>query len=110
MLFPAFIIFGKKLSRHSMEAEKINKENIKEQVRFVHADVLSTRQERDERKRKLEQAMLLGNSYKGKIKIIFSTEEGDREVETTVWATTDSSVQLKGDVSIPIHAIRDVVI
>lgn len=93
-----------------MEPALINKEEIKGKVRFPHSDVLSTNQAKDERKKKLEKAMLLGNGYKGKIKIVFATEDGERFVETTVWATTDTTVQLKGDVSIPIHAIRDVIL
>lgn len=93
-----------------MEPSTINKEDIKGKVRFPTADALSTKEAREERKKKLEKAMLLGNGYKGKIKIIFNTEEGERMVETTVWATTDSTIQLKGDVSIPIHAIRDVIL
>lgn len=93
-----------------MEASAIKKEDIKGKVRFPHDDVLTKSEEQVERKRKLEKAMLLGNGFKGKIRIVFVTEDGDRMVETTVWATTDSSVQLKGDVSIPIHAIRDVIL
>ena len=93
-----------------MEPFIINKEEIKGKVRFPTADVLATKEAREERKKKLDNAMLLGNGYKGKIKIIFHTDEGERMVETTVWATTDSTIQLKGDVSIPIHAIRDVIL
>jgi len=93
-----------------MEPAAINKEEIKGRVRFPSTDVLTTNEQREARKNKLDKAMLLGNGYKGKIKIIFGTEEGDRVVETTVWATTDSTIQLKGDVSIPIQAIRDVII
>lgn len=93
-----------------METTAINKEDIKGKVRFPNSDVLMTHEDRSERKRKLDRAMLLGNGFKGKIKIVFVTDQGDRMVETTVWATTDSSVQLKGDVSIPIHAIRDVIL
>ena len=93
-----------------MEPSTINKEEIKGNVRFPGSDALSSREEREERKKKLDKAMLLGNGYKGKIKIIFETEDGQRAVETTVWATTDTTIQLKGDVSIPIHAIRDVIL
>ena len=93
-----------------MEANLIKKEDIKDKVHFVHAEVLNTDEARQERKRRLENAMRLGNGYKGKITIVFATDEGDLAVETTVWATTDSGVQLKGDVHIPIHSIREVII
>ncbi|MDX5320304.1 MAG: hypothetical protein LPK45_04405 [Bacteroidota bacterium] len=88
----------------------INKEEIKGKVRFPNQEVLRSSQEIEDRKKKLERAMLLGNGYKGKIKIVFGTEEGDRVVETTVWATTESNIQLKGDVLIPIHAIKEVIL
>ncbi len=90
--------------------ETIEKENIQNQVHFVHDEVLTSKEARDERKGKLEQAMRLGNAFKGKIKIVFATEEGDKVVETTVWASTDSGIQLKGGVFIPVHAIREVIL
>ncbi len=93
-----------------MEPSIINKEDIKGKVRFPAQDVLNSAEERKNRQRLLEHAMRLGNGYKGKIRIVFVTDEGERIVETTVWAATESNVQLKGDVSIPIHAIRAVIV
>lgn len=109
-VFSELFIFERQPSNYPMEPAAINKEEIKGKVRFLHGEVLKTSQAIEDRRKKLEKAMLLGNGYKGKIKIIFATEEGERMVETTVWATTDSTVQLKGDVSIPIHSICDVII
>ena len=93
-----------------MDAILINKEDISGKVDFVEQDVLLSKEARIMRQKKLEDAMRLGNGYKGKITLVFATNEGDRAVETTVWATTDSTVQLKGDVQIPIHSIRDVIV
>jgi hypothetical protein len=52
--------------------------------------------------------MLLGNSEHVKYKIYFTTTEGLKEVETTVWAATDSDVTLKGGIIIPITAINKI--
>ena len=93
-----------------MEPALINKEEIMDKVRFPQQDVLLHPEQIKERQKSLEKAMLLGNGYKGKIKIVFNTDQGDKLVETTVWATTEKNIQLKGGVSIPIHAIREVII
>ena len=84
--------------------EIINKEDVPS-YHFVSYDVLDSATERDARAADLQRAMLLGNTDHVKIKIFFMTLEGLKEVETTVWASTDESVVLKGGVSVPIHAI-----
>ena len=84
--------------------EIINKEDVPK-YHFVSYDVLDHEDERVHRKSELEKAMILGNSSHVKIKIFFMTEEGLKEVETTVWAATTESISLKGGVHIPIHAI-----
>jgi hypothetical protein len=55
----------------------------------------------------LYMGMLLGNSYRQKVKIIFESDEGTQLVETTIWATTENNVVLKGGTSIPISSIKD---
>lgn len=62
------------------------------------------------RKQLLTQAMIIGNSYHTKVQIIFESASGIFQVETTVWATTDDFVLLKGSVYLPIKCIHDVVI
>lgn len=54
----------------------------------------------------LKKGELLGNGYKHKIKIGFHAIEGKFEVDTTIWATTEKYVVLKGGVSIPIQCIE----
>lgn len=88
----------------------VEKEQLKDNVSFVQNEVLKTKEEQEARRKNLEKAMVLGNSYKGKIRIVFATEEGDRAVETTVWAATEHMIQLKGGVSIPVRAIKQVII
>jgi hypothetical protein len=87
--------------------ETINKEDVPAH-RFVSFEVLDTAEQKKQRACDLEKAMLIGNGDKSKTKLFFTTEEGLKEVETTVWATTDETVTLKGGVVIPIHCISRV--
>lgn len=57
---------------------------------------------------KMERAMLLGNGYKGKVKIVFATEIGVRAVETTVWSADENGIALKSGVYIPLESVIDV--
>jgi hypothetical protein len=61
-----------------------------------------------ELKRKLIEATRLGNSYKGKMRIEFEDDEGLKAVETTIWATGQKYICLKGGVWLPISRIREV--
>lgn len=58
-----------------------------------------------ERNRRLYLAMLMGNNFQSKVKIVFNTSEGYREIVTTVWATTEKYILLQGGFNIPIEAI-----
>jgi hypothetical protein len=58
--------------------------------------------------RDLYNAMVLGNNFKGKCKIIFNTLEGVNAVETTVWSVSENHVLLKGDIVIPLNSIIQV--
>ncbi len=90
-----------------LEVQHIQKEEIAG-LKFPKADVLATAAERKERFSKLEKAMLLGNGYKVKVKIVFDSVDSTYIVETTVWEASEDDLMLKGDVHIPIHCIRDV--
>jgi hypothetical protein len=87
------------------EIELIAKEDVPK-YHCVTYDVLDTPEARAERKAELEKAMILGNSEHVKYKIFFTTTDGIKEVETTVWATTDDTITLKGGIVIPIAAIN----
>ena len=58
----------------------------------------------------LENATKLGNMEHSKIKIVFEDSDAVKQVETTVWATTDKRVVLKGGVVIPINRIHQIVL
>ena len=78
-------------------------------LEFVEREVLNSDTDTKKRKADLYRAMVLGNLYHVKTKIIFEASDGIHKVETTVWATTDSFVSLKGGITIPIKCIHEVI-
>lgn len=90
-----------------MKRNYIAKEQIKA-LKFGIMEVLEDKKEITIRSRRLKRAEQLGNAYKAKAKIAFRSLEGLFRVETTVWATTEKFVSLKGGVLIPIHCIKGV--
>lgn len=91
-----------------MPATTIAKEQIPGVVSLNPTDVLSNEPDKKHRNRMLYLAMILGNGYKSKVKITFESIDGPRKVETTVWATTEKNVMLKGGVTLPVHSIYSV--
>ena len=77
---------------------------------FVNYEVLDSFTEIEQRKRLLDEATLLGNGEKQKVKMIFETTDGPNMVETTIWDTTDSHIELKSGRDIPICCIKEVII
>lgn len=84
--------------------QKIDKEQLKE-CAFKKPVFDSTDHELREKNRNLYLAMLMGNNYQSKVKIVFNTLEGYKEILTTVWATTEKFILLKGGNHIPLEAI-----
>jgi tRNA A37 threonylcarbamoyladenosine synthetase subunit TsaC/SUA5/YrdC len=87
----------------------IEKEEL-QTLHFATTEVLTDAAARIHRKNLLHEAMMLGNDFKQKVRIIFQTTEGIYAVETTVWAATDSHIELKAGKDMPIHCILEVVI
>ena len=85
----------------------VSKESIAN-LSFPAAEVLQSREEIKNRILDLERATTLGNVEQTKIKIIFEDTESIKQVETTIWATTDKRIILKGGVVIPISRIHEV--
>jgi len=92
-----------------MNYRLINKEDIA-QLKFPKSDVLLNAELKKERAEKLYKAMLLGNGYKVKVRIIFDDINGTHAVETTVWETSEDNVLIKAGLNIPVHVIRDVLL
>ncbi|MEJ6588819.1 MAG: hypothetical protein QNL43_03355 [Crocinitomicaceae bacterium] len=60
--------------------------------------------------KQLQKAMMLGNTHKRKVKIVFQDDEGVKKVDTTLWASGSKFVCLKGGVWIPINRLIEIVI
>ncbi|MEX0813508.1 MAG: hypothetical protein WD048_14915 [Chitinophagales bacterium] len=86
---------------------KIEKEQVKE-LEFFKENTQRNKIERKKIHNLLYMGMLLGNSYRHKVKIIFESMDGRKMVETTIWATTENNVILKGGTTIPVSAIVDI--
>ncbi len=84
--------------------KKIEKEQLKE-CQFRKPVYHFTDYELRERNRRLYLAMLMGNNFHSKVRVIFNTVEGYKEVFTTIWATTEKFILLKGGNFIPLEAI-----
>lgn len=87
--------------------KKIEKDQLKE-CQFKKPIYHFTDYELRERNRRLYLAMLLGNNFHSKVRIVFNTLDGYREVFSTVWATTEQFILLKGGNYIPLEAIAHV--
>ena len=61
-----------------------------------------------ERNRSLYLAMLMGNNFSSPARIVFNTIEGYKEVFSTIWATTERYILLKGGNVIPLDAISSI--
>lgn len=85
----------------------IVKEEIPEYA-FTKTEVLNTDFDKDRRKEDLFRAMVLGNTYRKKVKITFETKSGTKVVETTVWAATEQNIILKGGIYVPICCISNI--
>lgn len=91
------------------EPPLVAKEELKN-YRFLTHEVLESETEIERRNFLLDEAVLLGNGEKQKVKMIFETTEGAIMVETTIWEKSDLHVELKGAVDVPVCCIREVII
>lgn len=83
--------------------ELINKEDI------ANYKIVRAAEDRSEELRtKLSNALRLGNEFKSKCSIAFQTTEGAKRIETTVWTLTDSYLQIKNGVVIPLNSLINV--
>jgi hypothetical protein len=86
----------------------IEKENLRE-VGFWKEDVLTDKVKIRLRDIYLKKAELLGNSYKGKVRLTFKSKAGMLYVvETTIWAANEEYISLKAGINIPTKSICDV--
>ncbi len=90
-------------------AEHVTKEQIPE-LHCTHDEVLELDTEIKEREKSIRKAANLARNFYLKARIVFETEEGTKEVRTTIWAATDNHIVLKGGATLPICCIKDVIL
>ena len=81
----------------------------KEQVPNCTYEKLSAIEQETNLRQKLHKAMILGNTHRGKVTIVFCDDEGLKKVNTTIWAKGEQFITLKGGVWIPISKIIDII-
>lgn len=86
----------------------IDKELVKN-LRFPSSEILTSTEEIVRRKEELRRALVLGNVDHNKVRIIFNDSEGEKMVETTIWAVTELRIILKSGMVIPINRIRAII-
>lgn len=86
-----------------MVGELIAKEDVPK-YKMLRAQVVNV----DQLSNKLKSALRLGNEFKGKTVISFQTEEGPKKIETTIWSLTESYIQIKNGISIPVKSIIEI--
>jgi uncharacterized protein (UPF0248 family) len=87
--------------------QEVQKETLKTSI-FPREEVLKNKESAAERRSMLERATILSNLYHNKVKIVFEDRDGSKMVDTTIWATTEAAIMLKGGVVIPIHRIHSI--
>lgn len=87
-----------------MEPTVIEKELIKD----LSFKLPSNQEQSHEIRRKLEEATRLGNGYHHKVGIIFQDDEGLKRVDTTIWATGQKFICIKGGMWLPIDHIVEI--
>jgi len=85
----------------------VQKEEVS-RLNFPNEEVLLSSEAVEQRLIALRQAVTLGNTYKGKTKIVFEGSTGFKQLETHIWGLTDKRVILKQGIVIPINRIHEV--
>ena len=75
---------------------------------FPTGEVLNSPDEIKLRKFNAQQGLLLGNTVKGKVRIVFEDTESVKQVLTTIWGLTDMHVILKYGLTIPLNRIYSI--
>jgi uncharacterized protein (UPF0248 family) len=99
-----------KIKTMNPETEKpvlVDKEVISD-LRFPEQDVLFNELAIQKRNDEIERAVYLGNTEHTKVRILFQDAECLKQIETTIWGSTDKRIILKSGMVIPIHRIQEV--
>lgn len=90
-------------------ARKIEEEELLKVV-FKKGSKMYIQEQIKSRDQKLFMAMLMGNNYCENVRILFNTEDGEREIISRVWARTDKYIVLKGGMFIPLGSVIDIIL
>lgn len=74
-------------------------------LKFTNEDVLKDEKLRVERQRDLQKAMVLGNSFKQKVILLFKDYNSNKHLMTTVWHSSSEYISLKGGIVLPVKSI-----
>jgi len=88
---------------------KLDKYDLRK-VNFAKKEVLSFPQKMDERAYQINRGLIVGNTHKTPVRIIFEADGEMMEIEATIWAVTESWVILKSELMIPIRCIHEVIV
>jgi hypothetical protein len=90
------------------QVKLVQKEDLVD-FKFAKGDVIVDDSKRRLRSIYMKKAEMLGNSYKGKVKLTFvSADDQLYAVETTIWAVNEDYISLKGGVNIPTKAVCEI--
>lgn len=73
---------------------------------FPKEEILKSESLRKARTESIERAIALGNLEHQKVVIYFSDDNGQKRVETTIWAVTDTAIVLKQNTILPVYRIH----
>jgi hypothetical protein len=104
VLFNSMVKFISMVAARKIEQTELLK------VIFKNEDTMYIQEQVKSRDQKLYMAMLMGNNYHDNVRILFNTEDGEREIVSRIWARTDKFVVLKGGMFIPIGAVIDIIL
>jgi hypothetical protein len=94
-----------------MKTEKTQIEQIDmSEVAFKNDKTMYIDEAIKSKSQKVYMAMLMGNHNCDNVRILFNTEDGEREVSSRIWALTDKYIVLKGGMFIPIEAVIDIIL
>ena len=77
-------------------------------LKFNVSEVLKSQIEVMKRMLDLDRAVVLGNNYHLKVKLIFEDEDGYKQVNATILAVTDKHVIFRSCITIPTNRVHKV--
>jgi hypothetical protein len=74
-------------------------------LKFTETDVLQEKESILQRQRDLQKAMVLGNSFKQKVILMFKDGSSKKHTITTVWHSNSEHISLKGGIVLPVKSV-----